>query len=88
MLGVSPAFNKALVRVAGALAIKIGVVHVLTVRSRILTGDNASGRAGKWDEDSKAATWVATLLKYLTVAVGPTPNTQVGFPCMISRLNL
>lgn len=44
--GLSNNYNTALSSVAGILAIKIGALNLLTVRSRLITGDMASGKEG------------------------------------------
>ncbi|KAL1524106.1 hypothetical protein AB1Y20_019016 [Prymnesium parvum] len=76
MLGVSETFNKALVKVAGALAIKIGVLHVLTARSRVMSGNASSGRPMAWEEDAKIADVAKSAFKVLLGAYGPTISTE------------
>ena len=46
LAGLSNNYNTALSSVAGILAIKIGALNLLTVRSRLITGDMASGKEG------------------------------------------
>ena len=65
-------FDKAIAKAAALLALKMGVLHVLTVRERFLAGDLATGRAGVWKEDTDAAKPVFATLKAIFVAYGPS----------------
>ena len=78
MLGVSAAFNAALAKVAGALALKIGVINLLTVRSRLLTGDSTTGKPlGKnFEEELAMPQWVGMFFSISLGAVGPTFSTE------------
>ena len=46
MFALSSAFPTALGHVAAALAIKANALNLLTVRSRLITGDMATGKEG------------------------------------------
>lgn len=84
MLGISPKFNEALASVAGALAFKIGVLNLMTVRSRFISGDMKTGRVKAWEEDERTPEWLRKVFKLTLGAAGPTFATEV---CQ-SRLRL
>ena len=58
---------------------QIGALNLLTVRSRLLTGDFASGKEGGVSQpaDLNMAPWTITFFKLSLGAVGPTFSTQV-----------
>ena len=72
-------YTKALGTVAGVLAIKIGALNLLTVRSRLITGDMASGKEGGKSQpaDMNMNGFSVTFFKLSLCAVGPTCATQV-----------
>ena len=76
--GLSQSYNTALASCAGILAIKIGALNLLTVRSRLLTGDFASGKEGGVSQpaDLNMAPWTVSFFKMSLCAVGPTCSTQ------------
>ena len=75
----STSYIKALGTVSGILAIKIGALNLLTVRSRLLTGDMASGKEGGKSQPADMAmnAFSVTFFKLSLCAFGPTPATQV-----------
>lgn len=58
-------FNTALAQVSSVLAIKIGALNLLTVRSRLLTGDMATGKEGGVVSKGEQAmpTWLVAVFK-------------------------
>ena len=46
LAGLSNTYSTALGHVAGVLAVKVGVLNLMTVRSRLITGDMSSGKEG------------------------------------------
>lgn len=77
--GLSKDYNTALCSVASILAIKIGALNLLTVRSRLITGDFATGKEGGVSQpaDEVIAPVVQTIFKFSLGAFGPTYSTQV-----------
>eukprot|EP00316_Scyphosphaera_apsteinii_P021352 CAMPEP_0119300142 /NCGR_PEP_ID=MMETSP1333-20130426/2136_1 /TAXON_ID=418940 /ORGANISM="Scyphosphaera apsteinii, Strain RCC1455" /LENGTH=173 /DNA_ID=CAMNT_0007301811 /DNA_START=40 /DNA_END=562 /DNA_ORIENTATION=+ len=78
---ISLAFNKALAQVAAALAVKVGALNLMTVRSRMLTGDFSTGKPhGKPLKEEAALertpAWITMLFKVMLGAVGPTFDTE------------
>merc|ERR1712224_1015426 len=71
-------YTKALGTCAGVLAIKIGALNLLTVRSRPLTGDMASGKEGGKSQpaDMNMNDFSVTFFKLALCAFGPTCSTQ------------
>ncbi|KAL3909204.1 MAG: hypothetical protein SGPRY_009514 [Prymnesium sp.] len=67
MLGISPKFNEALASVAGALAFKVGVLNLMTVRSRFISGDMKTGRVKAWEEDERTPEWLRKVFKFTLV---------------------
>ena len=83
-LPLSSNYNTALGHVAGILAIKVGVLNLMTVRSRLLTGDFASGKEGGVSQpaDENMSPMSVAFFKMALCAVGPTFSTQVRTcPC-------
>ena len=75
---LSTSYATALASCAGVLAIKIGALNLLTVRSRLLTGDFGSGKEGGVSQpaDMNMAGWTVMIFKLALGAVGPTFSTQ------------
>ena len=71
-------YNDAVVMGTSLLAVKIGVLHFATVRSRLITGDFATGRPQNepWKEEGKMLPLYAMIFKTALFAVGPTPSTD------------
>ena len=71
-------YSKALACTAGILAIKIGALNLLTVRSRLLTGDMSSGKEGGVSQpaDLAMSPFCVTFFKISLCAFGPTCKTQ------------
>ena len=68
-----PTFAETVLYGAGALALKQGVTHLLTVRERILEGNMATGKPSSvaFKEDTTIHPAVMMLFKTLTLSVGP-----------------
>lgn len=86
--GLSKAFPVALASVSAILAIKMGALNLLTVRSRLLTGDMSSGKEGGKSQKADLAMSPACIafFKLSLGAVGPTVSTQVHPPHLIELL--
>jgi len=71
-------YTTALGHVTGTLAMKVGVLHLLTVRSRFITGDQKSGKEGGVVQPAETAMApvVISLFKLVLGAFGPTYPTQ------------
>merc|ERR1712039_163232 len=71
-------YQTAVVQGASLLAIKLGTLNLLTVRSRLLTGDMGAGKPGgkSWKEESLMPVWTQMFFKFATCAFGPTPPTE------------
>jgi len=78
LAALSSNYITALGHVAGALTIKVGVLHLLTVRSRLITGDVKSGKEGGVTQPAETAMSPAcvTLFQLALGAFGPTLATQ------------
>lgn len=76
--GLSSSFNTALCQVSAILAFKVGALNLLTVRSRLLTGDMASGKEGGHSQpaDQAMSGMSVAFFKLALGAVGPTFSTQ------------
>jgi len=76
--GLTNSYNIALGQCAAALAIKIGALNLLTVRSRLITGDMSSGKEGGISQkaDQNMSPYVVQLFKTMMCAFGPTFTTQ------------
>ena len=78
IMSLSTSYTTALASCASILAIKIGALNLMTVRSRLLTGDFASGKEGGVSQpaDLNMAPWTVNLFKLTLGAFGPTFSTQ------------
>ena len=71
-------YNDAVVMGSSLLAVKIGTLHFLTVRSRLLSGDFATGRPQNeaWKEEGKMLPIYAKMFTCMLCAIGPSPSTD------------
>lgn len=78
LAGLSNTYSTALGHVAGVLAVKVGVLNLMTVRSRLITGDMSSGKEGGVNQpaDLAMSPMSVTFFKTMLGAVGPTFSTQ------------
>jgi len=71
-------FNQAVLRCGSILAIKLGALNLLTVRSRMIKNDFTTGRPSKqaWIEDTSMPAWIGGFFKVALGAFGPSPPTE------------
>ncbi|KAJ1447494.1 hypothetical protein M885DRAFT_575862 [Pelagophyceae sp. CCMP2097] len=70
-MSFSMTFNEIALKACAALALKMGLLHFLTVRSRLISGNMKSGRAASWAEDEAMHPIVVAMLKVGVGAIGP-----------------
>ncbi|KAJ8611745.1 hypothetical protein CTAYLR_009509 [Chrysophaeum taylorii] len=72
---INTPFEVAVLKCAGALAIKMGALHLFTVRTRLMTGDIKTSRKAVFKEDSDMMSkndFFASFFKTILGAFGPT----------------
>uniref|UniRef100_A0A6U6X3Z1 Glutathione transferase n=1 Tax=Zooxanthella nutricula TaxID=1333877 RepID=A0A6U6X3Z1_9DINO len=72
-----------IVTVIGLLAIKIAVLHVLTVRARLMVGNSnrSANRDKPWEEDTRMPAWYMKILQCVCFAFGPAPSEAFLLRC-------
>ena len=68
-------YNGACLSLAAALGAKVGLLHLGTVRARLITDDmKRESEGGKvWEEDQEINSYVVQFFKATLLAYGPTP---------------
>ena len=84
LAGLSSNYVTALGHLSAALAIKIGALNLMTVRSRLLTGDMSSGKEGGVSQpaDQVMSPFCVGFFKASLFAYGPTFKTQKLVQCV------
>jgi len=63
-------------KVAAILAIKMVLLHFLTVRTRLMQGNmkRSTNADSPWEEDTRMPGWFGSIMKIILVCFGPTPS--------------
>lgn len=80
-------YNDAVVMGSSLLAVKIGTLHFLTVRSRLLSGDFATGRPQNeaWKEEGKMLPMYGLFFKVSLGAFGPMLASTDRFTGLVAN---